>query len=60
MTYACPVWEFAAEIHPLKLRRLQNKAPLTIFQGAHRTPRVYMTNSKYIYKARQGLTIHNS
>jgi hypothetical protein len=25
MTYACPVWEFAAECHLLKLQRLQNK-----------------------------------
>jgi hypothetical protein len=25
MTYACPAWEFAADIHLLKLHRLQNK-----------------------------------
>jgi hypothetical protein len=25
MTYACPAWEFAAEIHLLKLQRLQNR-----------------------------------
>jgi hypothetical protein len=25
MTYACPAWEFAGEIHFLKLQRLQNK-----------------------------------
>jgi hypothetical protein len=30
MTYACPVWEFAAESHLLKLQRLQNKDLLTI------------------------------
>jgi hypothetical protein len=25
LTYACPAWEFAADIHLLKLQRLQNK-----------------------------------
>jgi hypothetical protein len=25
MTYACPAWELAADTHPLKLQRLQNK-----------------------------------
>jgi hypothetical protein len=25
MTYACPAWEFAAEVHLLKLQRLENK-----------------------------------
>jgi hypothetical protein len=25
MTYACPTWELAAEIHLFKLQRLQNK-----------------------------------
>jgi hypothetical protein len=25
MAHACPAWEFAAEIHLLKLQRLQNK-----------------------------------
>jgi hypothetical protein len=30
MTYTCPVWEFAAEIHLLKLQGLQNKALRTI------------------------------
>jgi hypothetical protein len=24
-TYACPAWEFAAETHPLKLQRVQNR-----------------------------------
>jgi hypothetical protein len=37
MTYACPAWEFAAEIHLLKLQRLQNKVLCTIdnFPKAH-------------------------
>jgi hypothetical protein len=30
MTYACPAWEFVAECHLLKLRRLQNKVLRTI------------------------------
>jgi hypothetical protein len=30
MAYACPAWEFAAEIHLLKLQRLQNKVLRTI------------------------------
>jgi hypothetical protein len=30
MTYACPVWEFEAECHLLKLQRLQNKVLRTI------------------------------
>jgi hypothetical protein len=30
MTYACPVWEFAAETHLLKLQRLQNRVLGTI------------------------------
>jgi hypothetical protein len=30
MTCSCPIWEFAAEIHILKLQRLQNKVLLTI------------------------------
>jgi hypothetical protein len=30
MTYACPVWEFAAETYLLKLQRLQNKVLRTI------------------------------
>jgi hypothetical protein len=30
MTYACPAWEFAAEIHLLKLQLLQNKVLRTI------------------------------
>jgi hypothetical protein len=25
MTYACPAWEFAADIHEIKLKHLQNK-----------------------------------
>jgi hypothetical protein len=30
MTYACPVWEFAAKTYLLKLQRLQNKVLHTI------------------------------
>jgi hypothetical protein len=30
MTYACPVWKFAAESHLSKLQRLQNKVLRTI------------------------------
>jgi hypothetical protein len=30
MTYACPIWEFATEIHLLKLQRLQNRVLRTI------------------------------
>jgi hypothetical protein len=30
MTYACPAWEFAANIHLLKLQRLQNNVLRTI------------------------------
>jgi hypothetical protein len=29
MTYACPVWDFAAEIHLLKLQCLQNRVLCT-------------------------------
>jgi hypothetical protein len=38
MTYACPAWEFAADIHFFfKLQHLRKRfsAPLAIFQGAH-------------------------
>jgi hypothetical protein len=37
MTYACSVWEFAAEIHLLKLQRLQNKAVRTVGNFPRRT-----------------------
>jgi hypothetical protein len=30
MTYASPAWEFAAEIHLLKLQCLQNRVPRTM------------------------------
>jgi hypothetical protein len=30
MTYACPVWEFALDIHLSKLQRLRNKVLCTI------------------------------
>jgi hypothetical protein len=38
MTYASPAWEFAVDIHLMKLQRLRNKVLRTIatFQGAHR------------------------
>jgi hypothetical protein len=26
MTYACPTWEYAVDVHLLKLQRLQNRA----------------------------------
>jgi hypothetical protein len=38
MTYACPAWEFAAELHLLKLQRLQNKVLRTIGSFPRRTP----------------------
>jgi hypothetical protein len=37
MTYACPVWEFAAEIHPMKLQCLQNKVVRAIDNFPRRT-----------------------
>jgi hypothetical protein len=37
MTYACPAWEFAAECHLLKLKRLQNKVLCTIGNFPKRT-----------------------
>jgi hypothetical protein len=27
MFYACPVWEFAADTHSMKVQRLQNRVP---------------------------------
>jgi hypothetical protein len=38
MTYACPAYEFAADIHLLKLQRLQNKVLRTIGNFSRRTP----------------------
>jgi hypothetical protein len=38
MTYVCPVWEFAADNHLLKLQRLQNKVLRTIANFPRRTP----------------------
>jgi hypothetical protein len=38
MTYASPAWEFAADTHPLKLQRLQNKVLRTIGKLPRRTP----------------------
>jgi hypothetical protein len=38
MTYACPVWEFAADTHLLKLQHLQNWVLRTIGNYPRRTP----------------------
>jgi hypothetical protein len=38
MTYASPAWEFAADIHLLKLQLLQNKVLRTIGKLPRRTP----------------------
>jgi hypothetical protein len=38
MTYACPAWEFAADILMLKLKRLQNKVHRTTGNFPRRTP----------------------
>jgi hypothetical protein len=38
MTYVCPVWEFAADNHLLKLQRLQNKVLRTTGNFPRRTP----------------------
>jgi hypothetical protein len=38
MTYASPDWEFAADIHLMKLQRLQNKVLRTIGNYPRRTP----------------------
>jgi hypothetical protein len=37
MTYACPVWEFAAVSHVLKLHRLQNRVHRTAGNLPRRT-----------------------
>jgi hypothetical protein len=38
MTYACPTWELAADIHLLKLQRLQNKVLHTTGNFSRCTP----------------------
>jgi hypothetical protein len=38
MTYTCPGWEFAADIHLMKLQRLQNKVLHTNGSFPRRTP----------------------
>jgi hypothetical protein len=38
MTYAYPLWEIAADIHLLKLHRLQNKALRTTGNFPRHTP----------------------
>jgi hypothetical protein len=37
MTFVCPAWEFAAEIHLLKLQRLQNRVLRTTGNFSRRT-----------------------
>jgi hypothetical protein len=52
LTYACPTWEFAADIHLLKLQRLQNKVLRSIGNFPRRTPvrELHMAfNIPYIY-----------
>jgi hypothetical protein len=50
MTYPCPTWEFAADIHLLKLQRLQNKV-LNFVQPRHTLVRQFHTDFPvpYIY-----------
>jgi hypothetical protein len=38
MTYACPVWEFAAVSHLLKFQRLRNKVLTTTGTSRRHTP----------------------
>jgi hypothetical protein len=38
MTYACPAWDFAADTHLMKLRRLQKRVLRTIGNFPRRTP----------------------
>jgi hypothetical protein len=38
MTYACPIWDFAADTHLMKLQRLQNKVLRTIGNFPRRAP----------------------
>jgi hypothetical protein len=38
MTYECPAWEFAANIHLVKLQRPQNKIPRTTGNFPRPTP----------------------
>jgi hypothetical protein len=38
LTYAYPVWKFAADTYPLKLQRLQNKVLRTIGNFPRSTP----------------------
>jgi hypothetical protein len=38
MTYACPVWEFAADTHIIKLQRLQNNVIRIIGKFPSSTP----------------------
>jgi hypothetical protein len=52
MTYACPAWELAADIHLLKLQCLQNKVLHTIGNFPRCTPVCYSHtafNLPYLY-----------
>jgi hypothetical protein len=52
MTYACPTWDFVADIHLMKLQRLQNKVLRTIGNFPRRTPVRELHNAfiiPYIY-----------
>jgi hypothetical protein len=57
MTYACPTWEYAADIHLLKLQRLQNRVlratgnldrctPVSELHVAFKIPYVYDYKTK--------------
>jgi hypothetical protein len=37
MTYACPIWDYAADVHLLKLQRLQNRLLRTVGNVDRRT-----------------------
>jgi hypothetical protein len=52
MTYACPAWEFAADIHLIKLQRLKNKVLRTTGNFPRRTlvREMHMAfHSPYVY-----------
>jgi hypothetical protein len=44
MSYSCPAWEFAADIHLLKLQRLQN----TVLRIIGNLPRRTQTRALYV------------
>jgi hypothetical protein len=52
MTYACPTWGFAADIHLSKLQRLQNKVLRMIGNFSRQTPVCELHkafNTPYLY-----------